>query len=184
MCTGARPAMSTASSRARSRRTCRAQAQTKYELRPRSRTAPKFLTGCSRSPTRRSNEKAGEGGRHEISPSQILTSGSGCHRAAQRLGTAAEHCEARPTRIGGNKSGVARASSAVAVTAQNDPFDELAGHWIRDGRASRLSAPRPLTSSEAALGRTATSRASTPAFAMSCSTGRSSTLCARPRSTR
>jgi hypothetical protein len=33
-----------------------------------------------------------------------------------------------------------------------------------------------------ALGRTATSRASTPAFAMSCSTARSSTLCARPRS--
>ena len=32
MCTGARPAMSTASSRARSRRTCQAQAQTKYEL--------------------------------------------------------------------------------------------------------------------------------------------------------
>src|SRR5262249_51775197 len=79
--------------------------------------------------------KGGEGGRPENSPSQILTSGSGCHRAAQRLGTAAEHCEARPTRIGGNKSGVARASSAVAVTAQNDPFDELAGHWIRDGRA-------------------------------------------------
>jgi hypothetical protein len=36
--------------------------------------------------------------------------------------------------------------------------------------------------SGAALGRTATSRASTPAFAMSCSTARSSTLCARPRS--
>ena len=34
----------------------------------------------------------------------------------------------------------------------------------------------------AALGRTATSRASTLAFAMSCSTARSSTLCARPRS--
>ena len=35
--------------------------------------------------------------------------------------------------------------------------------------------------SGAALGRTATSRVSTPAFAMSCSTARSSTLCARPR---
>src|SRR5437016_8967449 len=47
---------------------------------------------------------------------------------------------------------------------------------------SRLSVPRPLTSSGAALGRTATSRASTPAFAMNCSTARSSTLCARPGS--
>jgi hypothetical protein len=35
---------------------------------------------------------------------------------------------------------------------------------------SRLSVPRPHTSSAAAPGRTATSRASTPAFAMSCST--------------
>src|SRR5262245_21277245 len=47
---------------------------------------------------------------------------------------------------------------------------------------SRLSVPGLPTSSGAALGRTATSRASTPAFAMSCSTARSSTLYARPRS--
>src|SRR5262249_26322281 len=45
-----------------------------------------------------------------------------------------------------------------------------------------LSVPRPPTSSGAAPGRTATSRASTPAFAMSCSTARFSTRCARPRS--
>src|SRR5262245_39000495 len=47
---------------------------------------------------------------------------------------------------------------------------------------SRVSVPRPPTSSGAAPGRTATSRASMPAFAMSCSTARFSTLCARPRS--
>ena len=48
-----------------------------------------------------------------------------------------------------------------------------------DGRCRtglRLSVPRPPTSSAAALGRTATSRASTLAFAMSYSTARSSTL--------
>src|SRR5262249_39829855 len=45
-----------------------------------------------------------------------------------------------------------------------------------------FSVPRPPTSSAAAPGRTATSRASTPAFAMSCSTARFSTLYARPRS--
>ena len=39
------------------------------------------------------------------------------------------------------------------------------------GNGSQLSVPRPPTSSGVALGRTATSRASTPAFAMSCSTG-------------
>jgi len=42
--------------------------------------------------------------------------------------------------------------------------------------------PRPPTSSGAAPGRMATSRASTPASAMSCSTARFSTLYARPRS--
>src|SRR5438046_10576805 len=41
---------------------------------------------------------------------------------------------------------------------------------------------RTTTSSEAVLGRTGTSKASTPAFAMSCSTARSSTVCARPSS--
>src|SRR5262249_8234272 len=45
--------------------------------------------------------------------------------------------------------------------------------WIR------VSVPTPLTLSEAALGRTATSRASTHAFAMSCQTGRSSTRCGK-----
>src|SRR5256885_5320710 len=47
---------------------------------------------------------------------------------------------------------------------------------------SRLSAPRLPISNGAVLGRTATSRASTLAFAMSCSTARFSTLYARPRS--
>jgi hypothetical protein len=54
-------------------------------------------------------------------------------------------------------------------------------HLMHCRNGSRLSVPRPPTSSAAARGRTATSRASTPAFAMSCSTARSSTLCARPR---
>jgi hypothetical protein len=55
--------------------------------------------------------------------------------------------------------------------------------WPRTCRnGSELSAPRPLTSSGAVLGRTATSRASTRVFAMSCSTVRASTLYARPRS--
>jgi len=47
---------------------------------------------------------------------------------------------------------------------------------------SRLSVPRPPTSSEAAPGRTATSRALTLACATSCSTAKSSTLSARPKS--
>src|SRR5262249_3709068 len=60
--------------------------------------------------------------------------------------------------------------------------------WLADGsciprqyrNGSRLSAPRPPTSSEVAPGRTATSRASTLACATSCSTAKSSTLSARP----
>jgi len=47
---------------------------------------------------------------------------------------------------------------------------------------SLLSVPRPPISSGVAHGITATLRASTPAFAMSCSTAKFSTLCARPRS--
>ena len=46
----------------------------------------------------------------------------------------------------------------------------LSPRLCRNG--SRLSVPRPPTSSGAATGRTATSRASTPGFAMSCSTAR------------
>src|SRR5437660_9715059 len=65
------------------------------------------------------------------------------------------------------------------IRSDNGP-EFVANRLCRNGL--RLSVPRPLTSSGAALGRTATSRASTPAFAMSCSTARSSTLCARPRS--
>jgi hypothetical protein len=52
----------------------------------------------------------------------------------------------------------------------------------RQGRGSQLSAPRPLTSSGAVPGRTATSRASTRAFATSCSTAKSSTRSERPES--
>jgi hypothetical protein len=64
-----------------------------------------------------------------------------------------------------------------------DPRRNLSRRLPKPARGPRLlSVPRPPTSSGAALGRTATSRASTPAFAMSCSTARSSTLCARPRS--
>jgi hypothetical protein len=52
--------------------------------------------------------------------------------------------------------------------------------WPRPCRnGSQLSAPRPLTWSEAVLGRTATSRASTRAFATSCSPAKSSTRSAR-----
>src|SRR5215813_1244249 len=60
---------------------------------------------------------------------------------------------------------------------------------VSDAQRSRRIHPRMSgdpcrtpTSSAAAPGRTATSRASTPAFAMSCSTARFSTLYARPRS--
>src|SRR6516162_9041980 len=53
--------------------------------------------------------------------------------------------------------------------------------WPRPCRnGSRLPAPRPLTSSGAVLGRTATSRVSTRAFATSCSTAKSSTRSERP----
>src|SRR5262249_27257845 len=55
--------------------------------------------------------------------------------------------------------------------------------WPRPCRnGSRLPVPRPLTSSGAVLGRMATSRASTRAFATSCSTAKSSTHSARPES--
>ena len=47
---------------------------------------------------------------------------------------------------------------------------------------SARSVPRPPTSRRAAPGRTASSKVSTRACAMSCSTARSSTPCARPRS--
>jgi hypothetical protein len=52
----------------------------------------------------------------------------------------------------------------------------------RRSALSPLSAPRLPISSGAVLGRTATSRASTPAFAMSCSTARSSTPSEKLRS--
>src|SRR5262245_11927699 len=56
------------------------------------------------------------------------------------------------------------------IRSDNGPefVAKAAQEWIA------VSVPKPLTSSGAALGRTATSRASTPAFAMSCSTARSS----------
>jgi transposase InsO family protein len=54
---------------------------------------------------------------------------------------------------------------------------EAVQEWI-----AAVGTPRPLTSSEAVLGRTAISKASTLAVAMSCSTARSSTVCVRPRS--
>src|SRR5262249_40812867 len=55
--------------------------------------------------------------------------------------------------------------------------------WPRPCRnGSRWPAPRPLTSSGAVLGRTATSRASTRAFATSCSTAKFSTRSERPES--
>ena len=50
-----------------------------------------------------------------------------------RLGAAAEHAEARPIRIGGDEGEVARARGAVAVAAQDDPFDELARRRVGDG---------------------------------------------------
>jgi hypothetical protein len=68
------------------------------------------------------------------------------------------------------------------VPLTSDPTTDPSSSPRPCRNGSRLSVPRPLTSSGAARGRTATSRASTPAFAMSCSTARSSTLCARPRS--
>jgi hypothetical protein len=55
--------------------------------------------------------------------------------------------------------------------------------WPRRSRnGSRRSVPGPPTSPRAARGRTGTWRASTPGCATSCSTARSSTACARPRS--
>jgi hypothetical protein len=55
--------------------------------------------------------------------------------------------------------------------------------WPRPCRnGSQLSAPRALISSGAVLGRTVTSRASTRAFATSCSTAKSSTRSERPES--
>src|SRR5262249_50931627 len=68
------------------------------------------------------------------------------------------------------------------IPAHIRPTTDRSSSPRRCRTGSLLSVPRPLTSSGVALGRTATSRASTPAFAMSCSTARSSTLCARPRS--
>ena len=50
-----------------------------------------------------------------------------------RLGAAAEHAQARPIRIGGDEGEVARARGAVAVAAQDDPFDELARRRVGDG---------------------------------------------------
>src|SRR5262249_11576483 len=57
---------------------------------------------------------------------------------------------------------------------------EFVAKAVQDG--SRLSVPRLPTSNGVALGKTATSRASTPAFAMSCLTARFSTLYTWPRS--
>src|SRR5262245_3666074 len=73
-------------------------------------------------------------------------------------------------------------SSCGAFPLTSAPTTDRSSSPRRCRNGSRWSVPRPPTSSGAAPGRTATSRASTPAFAMSCSTARFSTLCARPRS--
>src|SRR5262249_54910165 len=66
----------------------------------------------------------------------------------------------------------------VPAHIRSDNGPEFVPRPCRNG--SRWPAPRPLTSSGAVLGRTATSRASTRAFATSCSTAKSSTRSERP----
>src|SRR5262249_31625336 len=71
-------------------------------------------------------------------------------------------------------------SSCMAFLLTSAPTTDRSS-WPRPCRnGSRWPAPRPLTSSGAVLGRTATSRASTRAFATSCSTAKSSTRSERP----
>jgi hypothetical protein len=66
-------------------------------------------------------------------------------------------------------------SSCAAFPVTFGPTTDLSSSPRPSKLGSPLSAPRLPISSGAALGRTATSRASTPAFAMSCSMARSST---------
>src|SRR5262245_51616308 len=73
-------------------------------------------------------------------------------------------------------------SSYAAYPVTSGPTTDLSSSPRPCRSGSLRSVPRPLTSSEAALGRTATSRASMPACATSCSTARSSVPYARPRS--
>src|SRR5215831_18553829 len=68
----------------------------------------------------------------------------------------------------------------IPAHIRSDNGPEFVAKAVQDWIA--VAGPRPPTSSGAAPGRTATSRASMPAFAMSCSTARFSTLYARPRS--
>ncbi len=49
-----------------------------------------------------------------------------------RFGAAAEHPDARPIRVGGDKGEVAFAANAVVVAAQDEPLDELARARLRD----------------------------------------------------
>src|SRR5262249_46238161 len=69
----------------------------------------------------------------------------------------------------------------IPAHIRSDNGPEFVAKTVQEWIAA-AGAKTAYTSSGAALGRTATSRASTPAFAMSCLTARSSTLCARPRS--
>jgi hypothetical protein len=73
-------------------------------------------------------------------------------------------------------------SSCAACPPTYGPTTARSSSPRRCGSGSQQSAPRPPTSSLAALGRTATARASTRNSATSCSTGRSSTASPRPRS--
>src|SRR5262244_3240924 len=66
-------------------------------------------------------------------------------------------------------------SSCAAFPVTSGPTTDLSSSPRLSKLGSPLSAPRLPISSGAVLGRTATSRASTPAFAMSCSMARSST---------
>ena len=52
----------------------------------------------------------------------------------QRLGALAEHRQARPIRVGGDKIAVARKVGAVLVVAQTDPFHQLAAERVGDLR--------------------------------------------------